>query len=94
VKVLNPRRLKRYEEAHPDASASLRSWWRIAQSQDWGSLDEVRSTFNTADGVGDRVIFNIRGGYYRLVTWIDYDRKLVVTKWFGTHAQYDRGEWR
>jgi mRNA interferase HigB len=44
--------------------------------------------------VGDRVIFNIRGGYYRLVTWVDYERKLVVMKWFGTHQEYQRGDWR
>jgi len=40
------------------------------------------------------MIFNIRGGCYRLVTWVDYDRQLVVMKWFGTHGEYDRGEWQ
>lgn len=94
MRVLNPRRLKAYEAAHSDASASLRTWWRMAQTADWGSFNEVRATFNIADAVGNRVIFNIKGGYYRLVTWIDYDRKLVVMKWFGTHAAYDRGEWQ
>jgi mRNA interferase HigB len=94
VKVLNPRRLRAYEAAHPDASASLRTWWRATQAAEWASFNDVSQTFNTADQVGDRVIFNVRGGYYRLATWIDYDRKLVVMKWFGTHAAYDRGEWK
>jgi mRNA interferase HigB len=94
VKVLNPRRLREYEAVHSDASASLRTWWRTAQTADWGSFNDVHHTFNTADWVGDRVMFNIKGGYYRLVTWIDYDRKLVVMKWFGTHREYDRGEWQ
>lgn len=40
---------------------------------------------------GECVIVNVRGGSYRLVPWIDYDRKLVVMKWFGTHAEYGRG---
>ena len=26
------------------------------------------------------MIFNIKGGYFRLVTWIDYDRKLVSSR--------------
>ena len=60
----------------------------------WGSFQDVRGTFNSADQVGERVIFSIKGGYYRLVTWIDYERKLVVMKWFGTHAEYDRAQWR
>jgi mRNA interferase HigB len=94
VKVLNPRRLCAFEAAHPDASANLRTWWRTAQTAQWESFNDIRRTFNSADRVGDRVIFNIRGGYYRLVTWVDYDRQLVVMKWFGTHAEYDRGEWQ
>jgi mRNA interferase HigB len=94
VKVLNPRRLKQYVAAHSDASASLRTWWRITQEADWTTFSDVLQTFNSADQVGDRVIFNIRGGYYRRVTWIDYERKLVVMKWFGTHQEYERGVWQ
>jgi mRNA interferase HigB len=73
VKVLNPRWLREYEAAHSDASASLRTWWQTAQTEDWGSFNDVRGTFNSADQVGERVIFNIKGGHYRLVTWVDYD---------------------
>ena len=94
MNVLNPRRRREYEAAHSDASASLRTWWRVTQTADWRSFNDVRQTFNTADQVGDRVIFNIRGGYYRLVTWIDYERQLVVLKWFGTHHEYEQGGWR
>ena len=74
-------------------NVSLRTWWRIAQEADWNNFDDVQKTFNRADLVGERVIFDVRGGYYRLVTWIDFDRKLLVMKWFGTHAEYDRKEW-
>ena len=94
MKVLNPRRIKEYIRAHPDASASLRTWWRTAQSARWRSFNDVRLTYNAADQVGQRVVFNIRGNVYRLVTWIDYDREIVVMKWFGTHQEYDRGGWQ
>jgi mRNA interferase HigB len=94
VKVLNPRRLREYIAAHQDADANLRTWWRSTQEADWGSFNDVRQTFNTADQVGERVIFNIKGNTYRLATWIDYERKIVVMKWFGTHREYDRGEWQ
>jgi mRNA interferase HigB len=66
----------------------------MAQTSQWESFTDIRSTLNTADHVGNRVIFNIRGGYYRLVTWVDYDRQLVVMKWFGTHGEYDRDTWQ
>lgn len=94
MKVLNPRRLREYIAAHPDAGPSLRTWWRTSQESDWSTFADVRQTFNSADQVGDRVIFNIRGNHYRLATWIDFERKIVVMKWFGTHSEDDKGVWR
>lgn len=94
MKPLNSRRLKEYERAYPDASASLRTWWRSVQGAQWRSFADVRRTFNSADQVGNRVIFNIKGNSYRLVAYIDYEREIVVMKWFGSHQEYDKGEWR
>lgn len=37
----------------------------------------------------DRVVFNIKGNSYRLVTAIDYRRSIVFIKWIGTHREYD-----
>ncbi len=39
---------------------------------------------------GDRVVFNIKGNNYRLVTTIDYRRQIVFIKWLGPHRDYDR----
>ena len=39
---------------------------------------------------GDRVVFNIKGNDYRLVTAIDYARQAVFIKWIGSHAEYDK----
>jgi mRNA interferase HigB len=44
--------------------------------------------------VGDKVVFNISGNRYRLVTWINYTEGFVVMKWFGTHNEYDKGDWK
>ncbi len=38
----------------------------------------------------ERVVFNIKGNDYRLVTAINYRRKIVFIKWLGTHAAYDK----
>ena len=37
----------------------------------------------------ERVVFNIKGNDYRLVTAIDYARQAVFIKWIGTQAEYD-----
>jgi mRNA interferase HigB len=51
---------------------------------------DVKASYANASIVGsDRVVFNIHGNAYRLVTAIDYCRQVVFIKWLGTHADYD-----
>lgn len=38
----------------------------------------------------NRVVFNIKGNRYRLVTAIRYDLQIVFIRFLGTHAEYDR----
>lgn len=99
MQPLNPRRLKEFIREHAEAGPALGSWWVAVQGADWHSFADVRATFSAASYVndreaGERVIFNIKGNDYRLVTYIDYERGLVVLKWFGTHVAYSRGEWK
>ena len=37
-----------------------------------------------------RVIFNIKGNDYRLVAALQYRVGVLVIRFFGTHAEYDR----
>jgi len=37
-----------------------------------------------------RVVFNIGGNKYRLVTVVDYRRQALFIKFIGTHAEYDK----
>lgn len=37
-----------------------------------------------------RIIFNIGGSKYRLVTHVNCDFRIVYIKFVGTHAGYDR----
>ena len=39
---------------------------------------------------GNRVVFNINGNAYRLVTEIDYAYRRIYIRFVGTHAEYDR----
>lgn len=38
----------------------------------------------------ERVRFEVRDGYYRLVVAFDFRRKIAFVKFVGTHAEYDR----
>jgi mRNA interferase HigB len=39
---------------------------------------------------GGRVVFNIKGNDHRLVAAVQYQAGVVVIRFFGSHAEYDR----
>jgi mRNA interferase HigB len=78
MKPLNPRRLKGFIAEHPDAGSALRAWWRTVAAASWQDFSAVRQTYNSASYVDPYTVFNIKGNDYRLVTYIDYERGLVV----------------
>lgn len=71
--------------------AALEAWFREAQQAAWLNSATIKRSYGAASMVGaDRVVFNITGNDYRLVTAIDYRRQIVFIKWVGTHRSYDR----
>jgi mRNA-degrading endonuclease HigB of HigAB toxin-antitoxin module len=61
---------------------------------------DIKAQFRSASILGNRrVVFNIKGNRYRLITAIAYNTGIVFIKFIGTHAEYDRVdaehiEWR
>jgi len=62
----------------------------------WRKPNDITSTFNTADIVNckssNRVVFNIGGNKYRLITGYYFGKKIVnlYVKFVGTHERYDK----
>ena len=76
---------------HKAVRAALEAWFHEVQRAEWRSSAEVKRSYGTASIIsGDRVVFNIKGNDYRLVTAIDYRRQIVFIKWLGAHRDYDR----
>lgn len=71
--------------------AALESWFHEVARAGWKNSADVRQSYGTASIVGsDRVVFNIKGNDYRLVTAVDYKRQIVFIKWIGNHSDYDK----
>ena len=71
--------------------SAVDAWFHEVKRAEWkGPADVVRDYGNASIGGADRVVFNIKGNDYRLVTAIDYRRSIVFIKWVGTHKQYDK----
>jgi mRNA interferase HigB len=73
------------------AKQPLLLWFREVKRATWQTPADIKQSFGTADVVGEgRVVFNIGGNKFRLVAWVSYAHQLVLVKWVGTHAEYDR----
>lgn len=91
MRIYNRSTLIAFWTIHPDAAPSLRAWADEAEQADWKDPSDIRAKYVTASIVGtDRVVFNIRGNYYRLIVQIRYQFKCIYVRFIGTHAEYDR----
>ena len=74
----------------PAVKAALDAWFQETQRANWSSAADVKSAYASASIIDrERVVFNIKGNSYRLVTAIDYGRRAVFIKWLGPHSAYD-----
>ncbi len=69
----------------------MRTWVRVVRAATWAGPPAIKSMFNSADMLGDgRVVFDIGGNKYRLITWINFHYGVVYVCFIGTHRDYDR----
>ena len=91
MRIIAKRTLQEFWKLYPDAEPSLLDWYDIVTSQGWHSPNDVKITFGSASIIDShRVIFNIKGNDYRLITHIDYVFEMVFILWVGTHKEYDQ----
>ena len=77
-------------KAYQAVDTALRAWLHEAERARWETPADVKKAYATASVIdGERMVFNIKGNDYRLVTAIDYTRQTVFIKWIGSHAEYD-----
>jgi mRNA interferase HigB len=83
--------LRDFWRRHPDAEMPLRSWYAIARRAVWRGPAQVKADYRNASFIANnRVVFNIKGNDYRLVTAVHYNRGLMFVRFVGTHREYDR----
>jgi mRNA interferase HigB len=79
------------EKSQKVVKSALEAWRRETKIAQWANPAKVKASYITASIIGgNRVVFNIKGNDYRLVTAIDYRRQIVFIKWIGSHREYDK----
>ena len=73
------------------ARSQYEAWLAIAGQAQWRNPEEVKASHPKASILkAGRAVFNIKGNDYRLVAAVQYQAGVLVIRFFGTHAEYDR----
>jgi mRNA interferase HigB len=99
MQILNVTLLDKKCRKYPDAARWLRTWLATVEQATWGSIQDVRKHYPSADGVvlakGNVVtVFNVRGNTFRLLTSIRYSTQSVYIIDVLTHAEYNKDHWK
>ena len=91
MRIIAKGTIRDYWIANPKSEHSLLDWYDTAKNCEWQSPNDVKLTYGNASIIANnRVVFNIKGNDYRLVTEIDYEFQIVFIIWIGTHKEYDK----
>ena len=90
MRIISRKTLREFWEKHPDAKQPLQAWYHDVKHADWHSPADIKAVYRNASFLAqNRVIFNIKGNKYRLVTAIQYAFGIVFIRFIGTHKDYD-----
>lgn len=92
--VISKKKLKDFWERYPESRKSLEVWFEIIRSSRYHTFQELRMTFPKTDKVGEKVVFDIGGNKYRLITVIHFNRFKVYVRDVLTHEAYNTGGWK
>ena len=90
MNIVSKGKLRKYLEAHYGVENALVRWYYIIKKAKWKSWKNLQTDFPSADKVGDRVIFNIKGNNCWLIVIVRFFKRHIYIRWFGTQAEYDK----
>ena len=91
VRIFAKSSLRKYWEKHPDTEHHLKTWYDTAMNLDWKTPNDVKQTYSNASILkNSRIVFNIRGNDYRLVTKFNFEKQWIFIRFIGTHIEYDK----
>ena len=91
MRVIARSTLEAFWAAHAETKQPLLAWYDEATAARWATPQDIKNTYASASFVGsNRVVFNIKGGNYRLIAAVAYNYQAVYIKFIGTHAEYDK----
>ncbi len=89
--IISRPELIKFWKKHPDTETPLKLWFKKAKQANWGTINDLKKDFPTADYVGNnRVVFDIKGNRYRIIVLVFFKGQKMFIRFVGTHAEYDK----
>jgi mRNA interferase HigB len=91
VNIIAKGSLLYYIERYPKARTALLTWYHEFSKNVFQNFNELKSVYGNSSIVANhRVIFNIKGNEFRLITSINFRTHASYIIWFGSHIEYDK----
>lgn len=94
VRLLGKNLLEEFIQKHRNSENSLRRWQKLIESTNYKNMSELKKTFQHADYVDGKTVFNVGGNKIRTITMIEYGIQQIIITHVLTHAEYDLNKWR
>jgi mRNA interferase HigB len=73
------------------ARSQYEAWLEIVDRAQWRNPEDVKASYPKVSILkAGRVVFNIKGNDFRLVSALQYRAGVLAIRFFGTHAEYDK----
>jgi mRNA interferase HigB len=73
------------------ARSQYEAWFEIVGRAQWRPPEDVKTSYPKVSILkAGRVVFNIKGNDYRLVSALQYRAGVLAIRFFGSHAEYDK----
>ena len=73
------------------ARAQYEAWLAIIAAADWKTPDDAKRSHPKVSVLkSGRLVFNIKGNDFRLIAVVQYRERVLMIRFFGSHAEYDQ----
>lgn len=90
MKVVGRQHVEEFCQRHSDASGRMNAWLLEVERAEWKTPADVKARYPSASFLAqNRVVFNIGGNRFRILTKVTYQLQIVLIERVGTHDEYD-----
>ena len=82
--------------SYPDTSLWLKNFKVVVSYAKWASFKELKNDYPQSDLIrtdvtkDTRVVFDVKGNKYRMITHVNFEFQTVYLKSFLTHTEYSK----